>query len=54
MPLDSLLHPTHSLFRRALVAAGAVEPLVHLANNATNNDAKVRLSFCSRIVVASA
>jgi len=40
MPLDNLLHPSHSLFRRALVFAGAVEPLVHLANTATDNDAK--------------
>jgi hypothetical protein len=40
VPLDNQLHPSHSLFRRALVFAGAVEPLVHLANTATDNDAK--------------
>lgn len=40
VPEDSLLHPRHSLFKRALVHAGAVEALTAVARNAVTDQLK--------------
>jgi serine/threonine-protein phosphatase 2B regulatory subunit len=40
VPEESLLHPQHSLFKRALVHVGAVEALVRVARNAVTEQLK--------------